>query len=164
MNNLNEYLQLPPQVQEFLNQIENIPLPLAEIKIPDHPKLPNFDRYIQYTGMDIVSDNQFILFKFRQVLRDKETNEYYSRITLPTPLWAVYADTWSYFRTQTGEVLELPLKEEHATEESTTGKVRVPSYKYMLWLMNNHQARFLELLQVYANDFVSAKIEELNAF
>lgn len=164
MNNLNNNLQLPPQVQELLKQIENIPLHLAEIKIPDHPRLPNFDRYIQVLGLDVNSDNEFIYFKYRQVLKDKETDEFIKRVALPVPEWVVYADTWSYFRTQTGEVLELPLQEEHATEEATTGKVRVPSYKYMLWLMANNQARFLDLIQAYANDFVSAKIEELNAF
>lgn len=163
MNNLNNQLIIPPQVQAVLNQIEAIPLHLAELKMPDHPKLPQFDRYIQVIGLDANSENQFIHFKFKQVLKDKETGEV-SRIPLPTPEWAVYADTWSYFRTQTGEVLELPLQEEHATEEATTGKVRVPSYKYMLWLMANNQARFLDLIQAYANDFVSAKIEELNEF
>lgn len=163
MNNLNQHLQIPPQVQAVLNQIEAIPLHLAELKMPDHPKLPQFDRYIQVIGLDANSENQFIHFKFRQVLKDKETGEV-SRIPLPTPEWAVYSNTWSFFRTQNGEVLELPLQEEHATEEATTDKVKVHSYKYMLWLMANNQARFLDLIQAYANDFVSAKIEELNAF
>lgn len=163
MNNLNQHLQIPPQVQAVLNQIEAIPLHLAELKMPDHPKFPQFDRYIQVIGLGANSEKQFIHFKFKQVLKDKETGEVL-HIQLPTPEWVVYADTWSYFRTQNDEVLELPLQEEHATEEATMGKVKVHSYKYMLWLMANNQAQFLDLIRVYANDFMSAKIEELNAF
>lgn len=160
MNNLNQHLQIPPQVQAVLDEINSIPLYYAEVKMDVHPKFPQYDRFLRVEDFEGKSSKEFVFMKYKQILRDKETGEEIPYIMLPNPEWVVYVDTWSYFRTADGQPLELPLIE--PTENETMGKVRVPSYRYMLWLMKNHNARFLELIEGYAVDFIRAKINELN--
>lgn len=174
MTNLNNNLQIPLNLQEVLRQIDEIPLYLAEIPMDVHPKLPQFDRVLQVKGIDAKSDNEFVYFSYRQVLKDKETGEVVN-ISLPAPEWVVYGNTWSFLRNERGEAVELPLKqkkegdtqgEEGVVPDIPTTKetrVRVPSYKYMLWLMKYQNARFLQLIEGYATDFVRVKQNELDA-
>lgn len=158
---MNTSLQIPTELQAVLDQIENTPLHLAEMAIADHPKLPGFNRKIRVYDIDAKSKQQLVVFQYAQVLVDKETGEE-SQLKLPTPDWVVYADTWSYFRGQDGQIVELPINPDIEKQEGIDTKIRVPSYKYMLWLMKNNQAGFLQLIQGYLNDFVINKIEELN--
>lgn len=161
MNNLNTNLQIPAELQAVLDQIENTPLHLAEMAISEHPKLPNFNRKIRVYDIEAKSRQQLVVFQYAQILIDKETGEE-SELKLPTPDWVVYADTWSYMRNQDGQVISLPIKEGIEDTDGVDTKIRVPSYKYMLWLMKNNQAGFLQLIQGYLNDFVNNKLEELN--
>lgn len=160
MNNLNQHLIIPPHIQAILDEIENIPLYYAEVDMEAHPKFPQYDRFLRVEDFGGKSSEEFVYIKYEQILKDKETGEEMPYIKLPNPEWIVYADTWSFFRTADGQPLELPLIE--PTEGKTTDKVRVPSYCYMLWLMKNHNARFLELIEGYAVDFIRSKIDELN--
>lgn len=158
----------------ILKQIDEMPLFLAEIPMAEHPKLAQFNRVLQVKGIDAKSDNQFVCFQYSQVLKDKETGEVVN-IQLPTPEWVVYSDTWSFFRNEHGEAVELPLKQETESDMQEAGggvpnipvaketRVRVPSYKYMLWLMKHQNARFLQLIEGYATDFVRVKQNELDA-
>lgn len=161
MNNLNEYLQIPAELQAVLDQIENTPLHLAEMAISEHPKLPSFNRKIRVYDIDAKSKQQLVVFQYAQILIDKETGEE-SVLKLPTPDWVVYSETWSYFRGQDGQPIEQPINEDIEETEGIDTKIRVPSYKYMLWLMKNNQAGFLQLIQGYLNDFATNKLEELN--
>lgn len=164
---MNRHLEIPEELTIILQQIDEMPLYLAELPIEEHPRLSQFNRFIQVKGIEAKGDYEFVHFIYAQVLKDKETGEVIN-IPLPTPDWVVNGETWSYFRKQDGEPVELPIKEEfrqndEENEVLTTDKVKVPSYKYMLWLMKYQNAKFLELIQNYTKDFVRAKIEELNA-
>ncbi|MDY6025959.1 hypothetical protein [Bergeyella zoohelcum] len=166
MMNENNHLEIPTRLQTVLQQIDEMPLYLAELPVEEHPKLTQFNRFIQVKGIEAKGDYEFVHFIYAQVLKDKETGEIIS-IPLPTPDWVVNGQTWSYFRGQDGEPVELPIKEEFRqndedNEAPTTDKVKVPSYRYMLWLMKYQNVKFLELIQNYTKDFVRAKIEELN--
>ena len=44
---MNENLMIPKQVQGILDEVENTPLYLAELPMEDHPKLPQFNRFIR---------------------------------------------------------------------------------------------------------------------
>lgn len=159
---MNRHLEIPTQLQTVLQQIDEMPLYLAELPVEEHPRLSQFNRFIQVKGIEAKGDYEFVHFLYAQILKDKETGEIIN-IPLPTPDWVVNGETWSYFRGQGGEPVELPIKEEYRqNDEPTTDKVKVPSYKYMLWLMKYQKAKFLELIQNYARDFVGAKINELN--
>lgn len=164
MNKLNEHLEIPQELQAVLQQIEDMPLHLAELKMQPHPKFPQYDRYLVVEDLEVKSRNEFVYFRYKQVLKDKETGEKI-HIGLPTPEWVVYKEVWSYFRNSENKIVEAPLKpsEEKETTEIDR-KVRVPSYKYMLWLMKYQNAQLLALIQGYAMEFMKAKQEELDKY
>ncbi len=101
--------------------------------------------------IDAKSKQQFISFRYEQVLKDRETGEEIN-ISLPAPEWVIYKETWSYLRDGNNNLIELPLAE--ATADVDTDRVKVPSYQYMLWLLKNNKAGFTELLASYLDEFV----------
>lgn len=156
---MNEHLIIPENIKEVLNNIENISLHLAELPLQAHPKLQQFDRSIRVLDIDAKSRQQFICFRYEQVLKDKETGEEIN-IALPAPEWVIYKETWSYLRDNQNEPVELPLIEPEGG--MTTDKVKVPSYQYMLWLLKNNKAGFTELLASYLHEFVKTHKEQLD--
>lgn len=166
MNTLNVHLQVPAELQAILDQIDNMPLHLAELKMQPHPKFPQYDRYLVVEDLEVKGRNEFVYFRYIQVLKDKETGEKI-QTKLPTPEWVVYDKTWSYFRDERGKAVELPLKQSENNEElppNIDNRVRTPSYKYMLWLMKYQNAQLLVLIQGYAMEFMKAKQEELDKY
>ena len=153
---MNENLNIPEQLQVLLNEINNVPTYLAELPIVEDPKLPQFNRYIQVKGLRAIGDTQFIEFTYKQILKDKKTGEPMN-MELPTPSWQVDANTWSYLRDEANNIVEAPTQD----EEGLQG-IKVPSYKYMIWLMKNNKAGLIELIQGYLTAFVEANIEKLN--
>ncbi|UTX48822.1 hypothetical protein [Chryseobacterium sp. MA9] len=157
---MNEHLIIPQNIQEVLNNIEGTSLGLAELPMHAHPILSQFDRSIRVLDIDAKSEQQFIYFRYEQVLKDKESGEEL-KISLPAPEWVIYKETTSYLLDdEFSSPIELPLKE--PTEDMTHDKVKVPSYKYMLWLLKNNKVRFLELLTYYLQEFAKAHKDELD--
>jgi hypothetical protein len=156
---MNEHLIIPENIKEVLNNIGNISLSLAELPLQAHPKLPQFQRSIRVLDIDAKSEQQFIYFRYKQILKDTETGEELN-ISLPAPDWVIYKETWSYLRDHYNNLVELPLTEPNA--EMTTDKVKVPSYQYMLWLLKNNKVGFTELLMSYLDDFVKLYKEQLD--
>ena len=157
---MNEHLIIPEPIQDILDDINDTPLYLAELSMPKHPKLPQFDRFIRVNDIDAKSKNEFIYFSYEQILRDEDTNEIVN-ISLPTPEWVIYKDTWSSLRNETNQTIQL----EFVNPENSVGLdplVKVPSYKYMLWLMKNDKAGLLELITSYLDTFKQFKLTELN--
>ena len=158
---MNEHLNIPAEVQTILNSINEVPLYLAEIPMSDHPKLPQFDRFIRVTDIDVKSKNEFAVFKYEQILKDKDTNEIVN-IPLPTPEWVVYKDTWSYLRDEHNQTIEPGLIDPESYTPDMDTKIRVPSFKYMLWLLKNDRIGLLELITSYLESFKQAKLSELD--
>lgn len=156
---MNEHLEIPTQIQALINDIENVELNLAELPVPEHPKLPQFNRSIRVLDIDAKSKQQFICFNYEQVLKDKETGEEIN-IFLPAPQWVIYKDTWSYLRDNYNNPVELPLIE--PKDDMIADKVKVSSYQYMLWLLKNEKIGFTELLASYLDEFVKTHKEELD--
>ncbi|KXH83243.1 hypothetical protein [Chryseobacterium kwangjuense] len=156
---MNEHLIIPENIKETLNNIENISLHLAELPLQAHPKLPQFDRSIRVLDIDAKSRQQFIYFRYEQVLKDKETGEEIN-IALPAPEWIIYKETWSYLRDNNNDPIELPLAD--SKDDLAVDKVKVPSYQYMLWLLKNSKVGFIELLTSYLDEFVKTNKEDLN--
>lgn len=67
MNTLNSHLEIPQQLQAALEQIENMPLHLAELKMQPHPKFPQYDRYLVVEDLEVKSRNEFVYFRYKQV-------------------------------------------------------------------------------------------------
>jgi hypothetical protein len=156
---MNDHIIIPENIQEILNSIGNTSLNLAELPMHAHPILPQFNRSIRVLDIDAKSEQQFIYFRYEQVLKNKETGEEV-KISLPAPEWIIYKETASYLLDDSNNPIELPLKEPQG--DQTTDKVKVPSYKYMLWLLKSNKIRFLELLDYYLQLFVENHKEELD--
>lgn len=156
---MNNNLKIPTQMQALINDIENIELNLSELPLPEHPKLPQFNRSIRVLDIDAKSRNEFVNFIYEQVLKDKETGAEIN-ISLPAPEWVVYKETWSYLRDEKNNIIELPLIEPN--HKITKDKVKVSSFKYMIWLMKNDKAGFIQLIEGYLSSFIDSKIDELN--
>jgi len=156
---MNEQLEISTQVQALISDIENVELNLAELPLPEHPKLSQFNRSIRVLDIDAKSKQQFISFNYEQVLKDKETGEEIN-ISLPAPQWIIYKETWSYLRDDHNNPVELPLLE--PTGDMVATKVKVPSYQYMLWLLKNSKVGFTELLTSYLEEFVKDHTEQLD--
>ena len=160
MNIFNNHLNITdPAILGMLKQIDEMPLVLAELPLEAHPKLPQFNRAIQVLEVDTKSRNEFVYFKYRQILRDKTTGELIN-LELPAPEWVVYKETWSYLRDSQNKPVTAPVKEGETEAET---KIRVPSYKYMLWLMQDNKIGFLDLIKGYLADFSKAKKAELDS-
>jgi len=156
---MNEHLTIPENIEQILNNIKTTSLSLAELPLEPHPILSQFDRCIRVLDIDAKSEQQFIYFRYEQILKDRTTGQEI-QITLPSPEWVIYKETWSYLRDEQNNPIELLLKE--PLEDQATGKVKVPSYQYMLWLLKNNKLGFLDLLQTYLNEFVEMKKDELD--
>ncbi|OCA76054.1 hypothetical protein BBI01_04985 [Chryseobacterium artocarpi] len=148
---MNKHLIIPENIKEILNNIEHVSLNLVELPLQVHPKLPQFERSIRVLDIDAKSKQQFISFRYEQVLKDKETGEEIN-ISLPAPEWVIYKETWSYLRDSNNNLIELPLAEPKS--DMAADKVKVPSYQYMLWLLKNNKVGFTELLTSYLDEFV----------
>lgn len=156
---MNEQLEISTQVQALISDIENVELNLAELPLPEHPKLSQFNRSIRVLDIDTKSKQQFISFNYEQVLKDKETGEEIN-IFLPAPEWVIYKETWSYLRDNYNNPIEQPLVE--PKEDMVADKVKIPSYPYMLWLLKNSKVGFTELLASYLDEFVKGHKEQLD--
>ncbi|WP_419869165.1 hypothetical protein [Chryseobacterium sp. CT-SW4] len=156
---MNNHLNITSEIQTLISQIENIGSNLAELPLSEHPKLPQFDRFIRVLDIDAKSKQEFINFTYEQILRDKVSGEEF-KISLPTPEWVIYKDTWSYLRDENNNPVEALLA--NPTDQESTGYVKVPTYRYMLWLLKNHKIAFLDLLTSYLQEFVEIKKEELD--
>ena len=154
---MNEHLNIPKDIQSTINEIINIDLNFAELPMPEHPKLPQFNRAIRVYDIDSKSKQEFVVFVYEQVLRDKETGEEV-KIKLPAPEWAVYKENWSFLRDKNNQPIQASLK----TDSSKKETIKVPSYKYMIWLMKNKKAEFLALIELYLASFIEDKLNELN--
>lgn len=144
------------KTETLIKKIEDTPLYLAEIPMEAHPKLPNFNRFIRITGLETVTENEYMKIAYQQVLTDKETGEE-SKLKLPNPDWIILKDTWSYLRDSKGQILK------EANDEGEEVAVKVSSYKYMLWMLREHKAGLIDLLEMYMVDFVRMNREELDA-
>lgn len=156
---MNKHLIISENIQEYLNNIEETALNLGELTLHPHPVLSQFSRSIRVLDIDAKSQHQFISFRYEQVLKDKETGEEV-KISLPTPEWIIYKETWSYLLDDSGSLIELPLKEPQ--DGQVSGNVKVPSYKYMLWLLKNNKTGFLALLAYYLQQFVKMHKDQLD--
>ncbi|RMZ58954.1 hypothetical protein D1632_15425 [Chryseobacterium nematophagum] len=154
---MNEHLQIPIEIQHTIDDIMNVPVDFVELPMTAHPKLPQFNRTIRVLNMEAKSKQEFIVLGYEQVLRDKQTGEEIN-IKLPTPEWIIYKETWSYLLGLDNIPIELPYKDDITKKD----KVKIPSYKYMLWLVKNDKAGFLQLIGHYLNIFISTRQEELD--
>ena len=154
---MNEHLNIPTEIQNLISEINGVDLNFVELPLREHPKLPQFNRTIRVLNIEAKSEQQFIVFVYEQVLRDKETGEEVN-IPLPSPEWVVYKETWSYLRGTNNLPIELSLKDDKAKKDL----VKVPSYKYMIWLMKSNKAGFLQLIETYLDSFIKAKQKELD--
>lgn len=155
---MNDHLNIPIDIQNIINEIENVELSLAELPLPEHPKLPQFNRSIRVLDIDAKSKQEFIVINYEQVLKDKETGEEFNFI-LPVPEWVIYKETWSYLIGSNNSHVELTFKDDKGEKDM----VKVPSYKYMIWLMKNNKAGFIQLIETYLDAFIKAKQTELDA-
>ena len=96
---MNENLMIPKQVQGILDEVEKTPLYLAELPMEAHPKLPQFNRFIRVINLDAKSENEFVMFGYKQVLKDKDTGEEIN-IQLPTPFITCPIPRFSFSQNQ----------------------------------------------------------------
>ena len=155
---MNEHLIIPKEIQGLISSIESTPLHLAEMPMTEHPLLPQFNRFIQVLKIDANSENEFVYFTYKQILKNKQTGEKIN-ISLPAPEWVVYKDTWSYLRDENNQIITANVKD---GSSETDNKVKVPSYRYMLYLMKENKAGFLQLIEGYLASFIQAKQNELD--
>ncbi|WP_326981790.1 hypothetical protein VUJ46_16355 [Chryseobacterium sp. MYb264] len=156
---MNNHLNISSDIQQLIDAISNINLNFIELPLHDHPQLPQFKRSIRVLNIDAKSKQEFVSFTYEQVLRDKDTDQEIN-ISLPAPEWIIHKNTWSYLRDQQNGFLEADLKE--PLEDLTSGKIKVPSYKYMLWLLQNDSVGFLTLLKTYFNELIDHKKADLD--
>ena len=150
-----EKIQIPTTVQELLDSINSTKLNLGEIKIDKHPLVSqDLDRYIQINKISIDLNLPRTYIWYSQVLKDADGNIVPSN--LPTPEWMMSETETSSVRDENFNRVLVPVVDEETNEpvlnEDGTPKTSplfVNSHNYLLWLLNNNKAGFLDLLQVY---------------
>ena len=154
---MNEHLNIPGNLQKIINEIKGIDLSFVEIPMKEHPKLPQFNRTIRILDIDAKSQQEFIVFIYEQVLRDKDTDEEI-KIPLPAPEWIMHKESSIPYRDDKNLPIELPLKDDNTQKDV----LKVPSYKYMLWLLKNQKTGFLHFIQSSLTRFVEENTTALN--
>ena len=150
-----EKLQIPTQVQKLLDSINATRLNLGEIKIDKHPLVSqDLDRYIQVNKISIDLNLPRTYIWYSQVLKDADGNIVPSN--LPTPEWLINETETSTVRDESFERILVPVVDEETNEpvlnEDGTPKTSplfVNSHNYLLWLLKNNKASFLQLLSTY---------------
>ena len=150
-----EKLQITQQVQGLLDSINSTKLNLGEIKIDKHPLVSqDLDRYIQINKISIDLNLPRTYIWYSQVLKDSEGNVVPSN--LPTPEWMMSEIETSSVRDENFNRVEVPVVDEETNEpvlnEDGTPKTSplfVNSHSYLLWLLKNNKAGFLQLLSTY---------------
>ena len=167
-----EKLQIPTTVQELLDSINSTKLNLGEIKIDKHPLVSqDLERYIQINKISIDLNLPRTYIWYSQILKDSEGNIVSSN--LPTPEWLINETETSSLRDENFQrILMLVVDEETneplLNEDGTpkTSPIFVNSHSYLLWLLNNNKAGFLQLLSNYLlellqNSVFKAKLNQL---
>ena len=167
-----EKLQIPTEIQGLLNSINSTKLNLGEIKIEKHPLVSqNLDRYIQINKISIDLNLPRTYIWYSQVLKDLEGNVVPSN--LPTPEWLINETETSTIRDENFNRILVPVVDEETNEpvlnEDGTPKTSplfVNSHNYLLWLLNNNKAGFLQLLSTYLlellqNEEFKSKLDKL---
>ena len=168
-----EKLQIPTTVQELLNSINSTKLNLGEIKIDKHPLVSqDLDRYIQINKISIDLNLPRTYIWYGQVLKDLDGNIVPSN--LPTPEWMMSETETSTIRDENFNRIEVPVVDEETNEpilnEDGTAKTSplfVNSHNYLLWLLKNNKAGFLQLLSTYLlellqNQEFKSKLDKLS--
>ena len=155
-----EKLQIPTAVQELLDSINSTKLNLGEIKIDKHPLVSqDLERYIQINKISIDLNLPRTYIWYSQVLKDLEGNVVPSN--LPTPEWLINETETSSVRDENFNRILVPVVDEETNEpilnEDGTPKTSplfVNSHSYLLWLLKNNKAGFLDLLQAYLSELL----------
>ena len=150
-----EKLQIPTAVQELLDSINSTKLNLGEIQIDKHPLVSqDLDRYIQINKISIDLNLPRTYIWYSQILKDLEGNVVPSN--LPTPEWLINETETSTVRDENFERILVPVVDEETNEPvlnedgmPKTSPLFVNSHNYLLWLLKNNKAGFLQLLSVY---------------
>lgn len=155
-----EKLQIPQQIQGLLDSINSTKLDLGEIKIDKHPLVSqDLDRYIQINKISIDLNLPRTYIWYKQILRNSEGVEVPSN--LPTPEWMMGETETSSVRDAQFQRILVPVVDSETDEpilnEDGTPKTSplfVNSHSYLLWLLKNNKARFLDLLQAYLSELL----------
>ena len=150
-----EKLQIPTQVQALLNSINATELNLGEIKIDKHPLVSqDLDRYIQINKISIDLNLPRTYIWYSQVLKDADGNVVPSN--LPTPEWMLNETETSSVRDENFNRILVSVVDEETDRpilnedgEPKTSPLFVNSHSYLLWLLKNNKAGFLQLLSTY---------------
>lgn len=159
-----EKLQIPTAVQELLDSINATELNLGEIKIDKHPLVSqDLERYIQINKISIDLNLPRTYIWYSQVLKDLEGNVVPSN--LPTPEWLINETETSSLRNENFQKILVPVVDEETNEpvlnEDGTPKTSplfVNSHSYLLWLLNNNKAGFLQLLSTYLLELLQTSV------
>ena len=167
-----EKLQIPTAVQELLDSINSTKLNLGEIKIDKHPLVSqDLDRYIQINKISIDLNLPRTYIWYSQVLKDSEGNVVPSN--LPTPEWMMSETETSSVRDENFNRILVPVVDEETNEpvlnddgSPKTSPLFVNSHSYLLWLLKNNKAGFLQLLSAYLlellqNEEFKSKLDKL---
>lgn len=161
-------LLIPQQLQGLLDDINATSLDLGEIKIDKHPLVSqDLERYIQIKKISIDLNLPRTYIWYEQVLKDSEGKTLLAN--LPTPAWILSENETSTLRDENFQRIEVPVIDEETgeniLEEDGSPKkscVHLSSHKYLLWLLKNNKAGFIQLLEIYLQEFVEKNQAELD--
>ena len=155
-----EKLQIPTAIQGLLDSINSTKLNLGEIKIDKHPLVSqDLERYIQINKISIDLNLPRTYIWYSQVLKDSEGNVVPSN--LPTPEWLINETETSTIRDENFNRILVPVVDEETNEPilnedgiPKTSPLFVNSHSYLLWLLKNNKASFLQLLSTYLSELL----------
>lgn len=169
MNNLNENLQIPEPYLSFLEAVDNVPTIWAEHPLPDLPELSMFSRKIAVTGFNAPKcspeTGNRIYISVEQILTHRDSGKLFKAMN--APMWEIMDETWSYLRdfsdpTKLVEVDQI-IPDPENPEATVTVKsfIKIPTVKYLKFLILNKKAHLVDLFEQYLSDFAAAKASEL---
>lgn len=167
------------QAQGLKQMLENLPVILAEIPLPEIEKMPSFNQILRVQDINVAVCSNFVGLRPKRILIDKETKEEFD-MNLFVPKWEITGSNFSsfvnangereffemeWFNTETGEIATTemtqigwdnegqPIMEEQLLEDLDPETFLIPSIPYLMFF--TQQVKLPALVAMFSQQFIN---------
>lgn len=170
------------QIQELKAELENLPVILAEISLPEIPTMPNYNQILRIRDINVAICTNYVGLTPKRILIDKESGEEID-LNLFVPKWEITENSVSshvnaqgereyyemeWYDDETNEAVTTqnvevgvdeegnPILEEQPLEELIDEVFLISSIPYLMFFTK--QVKLPNLIQMFSSQFVNDNI------
>lgn len=171
------------EAQAIKAMLENLPVILAEIELPEIPSMPNHNQVLRVRNINVAVSVDYIKISPERLLIDKTSGEELDHLNLHVPLWEITASNMSSHVNEQGEreyyemewvndegevvttqMVEVgldeegnPILEEQPLETPADEVFLMPSIPYLM--MFTKQIVLPDLIETFSNQYVGDNMD-----